>query len=256
MKRRQLLKETKKDSDLSMSFIDHIKELRRRLIVSLCAILVATIVSFVLYDAIISFLFHPFEAIEIAFENDVLFVNTIFEGFLTKIKVSLLSGIVLSLPLHFYNLTKFIFPGLTSKEKKVITISLASSFLLIVISAYYGYVKVIPVSISFLTNAGFVPQKVGMLLNFGKNIFYILHFLMATIILFQGPVILEVLLVMGLVKRRTLVRVSRFAIVGIFVAAAVLTPPDFISQVSLALPMISLYFLTILVAKIFRFGED
>ena len=256
MKQRQLLKGAKKNNDLSMSLIDHIKELRRRLIVSLCAILAATIVSFVLYDIIISILFHPFEAIEISLDNDVLFVNTIFEGFLTKIKVSLLSGIVLSLPLHFYNLTKFIFPGLTGKEKKVISISLASSFLLIVISAYYGYVKVIPVSISFLTNSGFVPQKVGMLLNFGENIFYILRFLMATIILFQGPLILEILLIMGLVKRRTLMSASRFIIVGIFVTAAILTPPDFISQLSLALPMIILYFLTILVAKIFRFGED
>lgn len=256
MKQRQLLKGAKKNNDLSMSLIDHIKELRRRFIVSLCAVLVSTIVSFILYDNIISILFNPFKAIEISPGNDVLFVNTIFEGFLIKIKVSLLSGIVLSLPLHFYNLTKFIFPGLTGKEKKVISISLASSFLLIIISAYYGYVKVIPVSINFLTNAGFVPQKVGMLLNFGTNIFYILRFLMATIILFQIPVILEVLLVMGLLKRRALVRVSRLAIVGIFVTAAVLTPPDFISQLSLALPMILLYFLTILVAKIFRFGED
>jgi sec-independent protein translocase protein TatC len=238
-----------------MPFIDHIKEFRRRLIVSLCALLVATIVSFIFYDAIIYILFHPFKDLDIIFGNEVLFVNTLFEGFITKIKISLLAGIVISIPLHFYNLIKFVFPGLTSKEKKVIKISLGFSFLLIGISSYYSYVKVIPVSISFLTNAGFIPQKVGLLLNFGKNIFYILHFLLATIILFQSPIVLEVLLVMKVVKRHTLVKISRFAIVIIFTAAAILTPPDFVSQLGLALPMVLLYFLTILVAKIFKLGE-
>ena len=239
----------------SMLFFEHLKELRRRLIGSLITILIATIVTFIFYDFIISILFRPFESLKITGMSDVLFVNTIFEGFLIKIKVAFLSGILFSSPVHIYNLIKFIFPGLTLKEKKVVVISLFASFLLIGFSAYYGYFRVIPISIAFLTNSGFIPQNVGMLLNFGKNIFYIFRFLLMTLVLFQIPVILEVLIAMNILRRQALLKASRFVIVGIFLLSALLTPPDFISQVSLALPMIVLFFLTILIAKIFRFGE-
>lgn len=192
---------------------------------------------------------------EIRGSNDLLFVNTIFEGFLIKIKVSILAGLILSLPIHFYNLIRFIFPGLTAKEKKVVLLSLISSLVLIGVSAYYGYFKLIPVSFKFLTTSGFIPKKVGMLLNYGKNIFYVFRFLLVTMILFQIPIILELLLAMNMVNRRAVLKASRFVIVGIFALAAILTPPDFVSQIGVALPLIAFFFLTILIAKLFKFGE-
>ena len=124
------------------------------------------------------------------------------------------------------------------------------------LSAYYAYYQIIPISIAFLTNTGFIPERVGLLLNYQKNIFYVFRFMLVTLILFQLPIILEVLMVVSLVKRRTLMRTSRFFVVGIFVLSALMTPPDFISQVSVALPLILLFFLTILIAKIFHFGEQ
>jgi len=238
-----------------MTFIEHIKELRKRLIVSLLGLLIATIVCFIFYDSIILILYKPFETLNNSIEDKVLFVNTIFEGFLIKIRVALLSGVILSMPLHLYNLLKFIFPALTKKEKNVIIIALAASFLLVGPSAYYGYFEIIPISVAFLTNAGFIPNEVGLLLSFEKNVFYIFRFLLITLLLFQLPVILGILMAMNLVKRKDLLKFSRFIVVGIFVLAALLTPPDFVSQLGLALPLILLYFLTILVAKIFRFGE-
>ena len=201
-------------------------------------------------------LFAPFEAISGSDAEDILFVNSIFEGFLTKIKVAFLCGIILSLPVHFYNVIRFVFPGLKPKEKQVIGISLSASFILVALSAYYAYYQIIPISIAFLTNTGFIPERVGLLLNYQKNIFYVFRFMLVTLILFQLPIILEVLMVVSLVKRRTLMRTSRFFVVGIFVLSALMTPPDFISQVSVALPLILLFFLTILIAKIFHFGEQ
>ena len=243
------------EADVLKPFLDHLRELRTRLLVSVIAIGVTSVVSFIFYNQIITFLFTPFELFERTETGEILFVNTIFEGFITKVKVALLAGAVFSMPVHFYNLVSFVFPGLTAKERKVIIFSLCASFILVGFSAYYSYYKVIPISVQFLTSSGFIPKDVGFILNFGKNIFYIFRFLLVTLILFQLPIVLEVLLVMGLVKRKTLLRASRYIIVLIFVLSATLTPPDFISQVSLALPLIVLYFLTILIARLFRFGE-
>ncbi|MBA7666471.1 Sec-independent protein translocase protein TatC [subsurface metagenome] len=238
-----------------MPLLDHIRELRKKIIVSLIAVLLATIVSYIFYETIISFLFAPFQDINrLSQAKEILYVNTLFEGFLIRIKVAVFAGIVFSSPVHVYNLVKFFFPGLQANEKKIILISLITSFILIVFSFYYGYFKVIPISVKFLSGSVFIPAKVGMLLNYSKNIFYIFQFLLITLLLFQLPIVLEILMIMNMLSRKTLLKSSRFIIVGIFIFSAILTPPDFISQVSLALPLILLFFLTILIAKIFNFG--
>ena len=239
-----------------MSFINHLRELRKRIIVSMIAILCAAIVSYIFFDYIVAFLFKPFRGIEsLSIRDEILFINTIFEGFLVRLKVAILAGIVFSLPVHVFNIIKFVLPGLTAGEKKVILIALIVSFCLILFSFYYGYFKVIPISIGFLSSSGFIPEDVGLLLNYGKNIFVILQFLMITVILFQLPVILEILMIMNVLSRRALLKASRFIVVGIFVLSAVVTPPDFVSQISIALPLIGLFFLTILIARIFNFGK-
>ncbi|UCF97992.1 MAG: twin-arginine translocase subunit TatC [Spirochaetaceae bacterium] len=247
----------KNNPQAEMSFLDHLRELRKRIIVSMIAILCAAIVSYIFFEYIVSFLFNPFREIEaLSIRDEILFINTIFEGFLVRLKVAILSGIVFSLPVHVFNLIRFVLPGLTGKEKKVILISLIVSFCLIVFSFYYGYFKVIPISIGFLSSSGFVPEDVGLLLNYGKNIFVIFQFLMITVILFQLPIILEILMIMNVLSRKALLKASRFIVVGIFVLSAIVTPPDFVSQVSLALPLVGLFFLTILVARIFNFGKE
>ena len=238
-----------------MPLLDHIRELRKKIIFSLIVILCATVVSYIFYEAIISFLFAPFQDINrLSQAEEILYVNTLFEGFLIRIKVAVLAGIVFSLPIHVYNLVKFLFPGLQAKEKKVILISLFTSFILIVFSFYYGYFKIIPISIRFLSGSVFIPAKVGMLLNYSKSVFYIFQFLLITLFLFQLPIVLELLMIMNVLNRKTLLKSSRYVVVAIFILSAILTPPDFISQVSLALPLILLFFLTILIAKIFNFG--
>ena len=239
----------------AMTLIEHIAELRRRLIVSLAAILLGAIGSFVFYQNIISLLAKPFEALGRGEAEEVLFVNTVFEAFLVKIKVALLSGVVASLPVHVFNLLRFVVPGLTRRERRGVVAAILSSSVLAVFGVYYGYTSVIPVSVAFLTAAGFVPDRVGLLLSFGSNVFYVLRFLLVTLLLFQVPVVLEVLMALQVLSRRALLKASRIVIVVIFVVSAVVTPPDFISQLGLALPMIALFFLTLLVAKVFRFGE-
>ena len=112
-----------------MSFLEHLQELRKRIIVSMIAILGAAIISYIFFDHIVAFLFKPFREIEaLSIREDILFINTIFEGFLVRLKVAILSGIVFSLPVHVFNIVKFVLPGLTAKEKKIILVSLIVSF--------------------------------------------------------------------------------------------------------------------------------
>ena len=239
-----------------MTFLDHLKELRLRIITSLIAVLIGSVVAFLFFDSIIAALYEPFLPIDTTQLQSTLFVNTLFEGFLTKIKVSVISGVVLSFPVHLYNVIRFVFPGLNQKERKIIALSLGTSFILIVVSVYYSYFEIIPLSVRFLTSKQFIPANVGILLNYDKNIFYILQFILITLIVFQIPIILELLLIMNVVNRRQLLRVSRYVIIAIFVLSATITPPDFISQITISTPLIMMFFLTILIARVFHFGEE
>lgn len=234
--------------------VDHLRELRNRVIVSAAAVLVAAVVCFVLYDWIFSFFFQPFSELEETFGN-TLFINSIFEGFAVKLRLSIISGAVLSFPVHIYNLLRFVLPGLLKRERRIVGFTLCASFLLVLFSFYYGYFYIVPISVRFLTGMGFIPSRVGILLNYSTNIFYVLQFLLLTLLLFQVPIVLEILMIMNVIKRRALLKASRYVVLCIFMVAAVFTPPDFISQLAVALPLIVLFFVTILIARIFRFGE-
>ena len=249
-------KKNKKNPEGVMPFLEHIRELRNKLIVSFISIFVCAIVAFIFYKPIIAILSMPFKELDIIMKEKTLFVNSIYEPFTTRIKVALLGGIVLSLPIHLFNIIKFVFPGLKLKEKKVILYSLVSSFFLIIVSSYYTYFKLIPFSVKFLTGKSFMPENVSVLLNFGKNIFIIFQFLIVALLVFQLPLVLELLMVMNIVTRKALLKASRYIVVGIFILSALVTPPDIVSQAAFALPLVFLFFVTLIIAKIFKFGES
>ena len=246
---------TDTENTQNMTFWGHLKELRKRLLISALGVLIGSIIAFIFFQFIIGALFRPFEGIDAARSQGQLFINTIFEGFVTKLKLSILTGLVISFPVHLFNAICFIFPGLRRREKRITIIGLSVSFVLIVFSFYYSYSKIVPISVRFLTSKNFIPDQVGLLLNYSKNIFYVVQFLFITLVVFQVPIVLEILMITNVITRKKLLKSSRYIMIGIVGLSALLTPPDFISQVSLATPLIVLFFLTILVAKIFKFGE-
>lgn len=238
-----------------MPLLKHLIELRRKIIISVAAILVMSVIAFIIYMPIMEVLFKPFEQIPATQLGSKLFANTIFEMFMTKLEVSILAGIILTLPVHIYSIVSFILPALIKKERRVLIISLIVSTVLVVFAFAYGYNYIIPISVKFLTSKGFFPEDVGLLLSFKRNIFYILQLLFACLLIFQIPVLLEILMIMNIVKRKALLRFSKYFIVIIFLVSAIITPPEFISQMLIAVPLTLLYFLTILIARLFRFGE-
>lgn len=243
----------------TMPFLEHAAELRQRLLISLLAVLLAAIACYLFYEPVLAVLLRPLESLPPAApEADAayLFINTIFEGFLVRVKVALIAGAVLSLPVHLYHLVRFIFPGLTGRERRAVTATLAASFVLLLAGFLYSYYSVIPLSVRFLVSGGFIPPGVGLLLNFQRNVFFVFQFLLVFLLVFQIPILLVVLMMTGAVTRRALLRASRYAVVLIFALAAVVTPPDVVSQVSLAVPMVGMFFLSILVAKLLGFGAE
>ncbi len=238
-----------------MPLINHLTELRQRLSWSAAIGLIGAILSFLIYDSIIQQLSVPFETISKLLGEHTLYISSLLEGFFTKIKISLLFGFIVTSPFHLFNLLRFILPGLKSTEKKILFAILTSSLALSLGSFYLGYFKLLPFSVAFLTSHNFIPQSVGLLLNFNDNIFLVLNFIIYTIILFQTPIIIEFLLYTNVLSRQKLLRSSRYIIVGIFLLSAIVTPPDIISQIGLAVPLIILFYLTILIAKIGKFGE-
>jgi sec-independent protein translocase protein TatC len=237
-----------------MTVLEHLHELRNRIFLSLLAITVASMVCYIFYTQLFTLLYHPFKGLEKMY-GTTLYITSIFEGFTVKVKLSVIAGIVLSVPVHLYNLIAYIFPALLARERKIVGWGLAASFVLVLFSFYYGYSFLIPVGVSFLSRQNFVPQKVGMLLSYAKNMNYIWQLLLLTMMMFQLPILLEVLMIVKVLKRRSVLKATRFIILIIFVLAAIVTPPDFVSQLLVAVPMTVLFFLTIVIAKLFKFGE-
>ncbi len=240
-----------------MPFLEHIKELRRCLLISFYALIVATIFAYIFYHEIVSYLTGPFQNLDntIKLENSSLFLNSLLEGFFIKVKISLISGVIFSFPIHLYNIVSFILPALQPREKKVIFFFIVFSFALVIFSVFFSYQKIIPLSISFLTSVGFIPQDVGVLLSYQNNVLFVLQFLIASLVLFQLPVIINILLLFDFIKLKTLIKQSRNIVIAICILSAVITPPDPISLISFAIPLIVLFYLSLFIAKIANWGK-
>lgn len=238
-----------------MTILSHLMELRRCLIISGIALVVGFFFALPFYEKIIEFFCKPIQGLSYS-DGKVLYINTITEGFFVKLKLSIMVGFFLSSPVHILNILSFVLPGLLKREKQILFSAMLSSIIFMIGGFLYSYNTIIPISVIFLTKKGFIPENTGILLNFSSYIFYMLQFIMATILIFQIPIVLEILLMLNVVKRKTLFYYGRYVIVLIFFISALLTPPDFISQIALALPMTLLYYLTLVIAKIFKFGEN
>lgn len=206
------------------------------------------------FDQVIGVFLRLFAALDLG-SSSAVYVTKVFEGFVTKLKLSGLVGFVLASPWWMFEVLAFVFPGLKKREKKILAIGLLASVILAVFGVGFGYTVILPTSLAFLTGAGFIPEQAGMMLSYEHSVFYVVKFLVYSVVMFQLPVVLELLMVFNVVNRKALFRASRYVIVVIFVLSAIVTPPDFISQIGLAGPLIVLYVVTILIAKLCKFGE-
>jgi sec-independent protein translocase protein TatC len=178
-----------------------------------------------------------------------LIFTSVAEAFFTYMKVAFIAGLILASPFVLYQIWAFVAPGLYRNEKKyVVPFVFAGSFFFAP-GIFFGYYVAIPVGFKFLL--GFATDLIKPMPSMKEYLSFSIKFLLAFGIVFEFPVVLVLLARIGVVDAKTLARHRKYAILLIFIFAAVMTPPDLISQVLMALPLMGLYELSILLSKIF-----
>lgn len=224
--------------------LDHLIELRRRLIYSVIAVAACFALCFYFSEQILSFLVQPLLA---AGQKRVIFTQ-IFEAFFVQIKVAFFASMMLAFPVIANQLWQFVAPGLYRNEKRALLPFLLATPVLFIAGAALAYYVTIPVALHFLLgyqgNLGGVEQEA--LPSVEAYLSFVMQFLFAFGLAFLLPVLLMLLELAGIVTRQQLVDARRYAIVGAFAIAAVATPPDIGSQVLLAVPLILLYELALI----------
>lgn len=230
--------------DSKMPLLDHLIELRSRLLWSFLALAIAFGVSIYFARPIFGFLVQPL----LASGQDKLIYTAIFEAFFVEIKVAFFAAAFFSFPVFATQLWRFVAPGLYAKEKRAFLPFLLATPILFTIGAAMAYYMAIPVALNYLLgfggNVGGVEQQA--LPGVDNYLNFVMKFIFGFGISFLLPVLLMLLEKAGIITLAQLKGGRRYAIVGAFAIAAVLTPPDVVSQLLLAIPLCILYELAII----------
>jgi sec-independent protein translocase protein TatC len=242
------MKDKKKNpEEYEAPLTEHLAELRDRLIKSLIALFIGAVAVFTQ----VNYFFDIFETpLHRVFPDLKLVALTPTESFFTALKISLLMGFVVSSPVIFYQVWKFIEPALYENEKKLLIPFVFFTTLFFLAGAAFAFWGVLPLAIKFLLNFGYTQLDVEAMLSVSSYITFVIHLIVAFGITFELPVILSLLARLGLVTPEGLKRIRPYFIVGAFTFAAIITPPDVVSQVLLALPLVVFYEISIYMAKI------
>ncbi|MBN1211736.1 MAG: twin-arginine translocase subunit TatC [candidate division Zixibacteria bacterium] len=232
--------ESKKKDVYSMSFVDHLEELRWRLFKAILSVVIAAIIAFYFSDELFQLLIIPLGDVK-------LHVTEVTGSFYAYLKVSLFAGIFGALPVVFYQMWMFISPGLYKQEKKVVIPLVAVSSLLFLIGAVFCYLVVLPLALKFLI--GFSGDILNPIITVGSYISFTGLLLIAFGFAFELPIVAYFLGRVGLISSSFLAKGRRYAIVTILILAAIITPPDVFTQVLLAIPLYFLYEISIILVK-------
>lgn len=228
--------------------LDHLIELRRRLLWSVAVLVVLFAVSLYFAEHIFGFLVQPLLA---AGQGRVIFTD-IFEAFFVDVKVALFTALMLGFPFFAIQIWKFVAPGLYAKEKKALLPFLLMTPVFFIAGAAFAYYVAMPWALHFLL--GFEGEVGGVqkdaLPGIGNYLSFSTRFLFGFGVAFLLPILLMLLERAGIVSREQLVKGRRYMIVAAFAIAAVLTPPDAISQFMLAIPLYALYELAIVAIRL------
>jgi sec-independent protein translocase protein TatC len=234
------------ESDVRMPLTEHLEELRRRIIRSLLAIAVAFVGCWLVAEELVRWLTAPLLSIE---THRAHVIGTgVTEAFFTKLKVSFIAAIFVASPVIFFQAWRFVAPGLYTREKRMALPFAIFGSLFFVTGAWFCYTLVFPVAFTFFL-AEFASITLAPEIRISEYLNFASRMLLAFGVTFEMPVVAFFLARVGLITHRTLIAVGRYAIVVIFVVAAVLTPgPDVASQMMMAGPLLLLYALSIGVA--------
>ncbi|QHI95299.1 twin-arginine translocase subunit TatC [Aristophania vespae] len=241
--------------DKSMPLIDHIIELRRRLIWSLATFIIAFGICYHFSGDIYRFLAAPLaEIMRQKGEQPHLIYTALYEAFFTYVRVGVFGALFLSFPMIAIQIWIFIAPGLYRNEKKAFAPFLVATPVLFLLGAALAYYLVFPFAwkffLSFQQSGGTDQMGIELQARVSEYLNLVTKMILAFGVCFELPVALTLIVKAGLVKTASLKKVRRYAYVAAFAVAAVVAPPDAITMLSLAIPLVCLYEFSILAAKL------
>ena len=226
------------NSDDSMSIIDHLTELRSRLIRSIIAVIACSCITYFFDEKIMGFLMAP---------AGKLYFMQPGEAFFSYAKVVLFSGFLLATPVVFYQLWRFFVPAFTRRERMILGILVPSSVLLFYAGLAFSFFFIVPFGIKFFMGMG--SEDLTPLFSVEKYLDFIITFLLPFGLAFELPIIIIIMAQLGLMTSARMKKYFRYVFFVSFIIAALLTPPDIISQITLALPLTALYGLSYFVVR-------
>ena len=237
------------------SFVEHLTELRSRLLKSIVYLFIFFVISYIFAEDIYGFLVEPYaDAVKDDNINRRLIYTALHETFITYLKVAFFSAIFVTSPIILTQIWKFVAPGLYKNERKALLPYLIATPTLFLLGGMLVYYLIMPLAIkfflSFETPAQINSLPIQLEPKVNEYLSLIMRLIFAFGISFQLPVLLSLLARVGFVDSEYLKKRRKYVIVIIFVAAAILTPPDPITQIGLAIPLLILYELSILSVKL------
>ena len=231
-----------------MSFLDHLSELRKYIMICLYSIAIGSVAGFFLFNKIVPLLISKYD------QN--LFVSSPAEALILQLNFAFGFGVFISVPVLLACIVLYILPALGNREKTVLFAGVGAALVLFVGGMLYSYFIMLPVALKFLLNPVFFPAQIKSLLNYTQSLKFIMGVVLAFSLTFEFPVLLYVLLHFNLLTVKQLTDNFRYIIIIIFILAAIITPsPDVITQSMLAIPCLVLFILTIIVAKLTGVGK-
>ena len=223
-----------------MQFLDHLEELRWRLVKSLGSILLGAAITFFFIDSLIELLIRPTKNLSTPMDLQVLKVQGMF---MIKWGIALIGGLVLAIPVLTFQLWKFIAPGLFLNEKKYAAPLIIFTYLSFLIGLIFAYTVMIPFSLEFFTSVGMTGIDNNFSINYYFN--FITWLMIGSGFIFELPVLVFILSVIGLLTPAFMSHYRRHSAVVILVLSAFITPPDPVSLVLMSIPLLGLYELSI-----------
>ncbi len=224
-----------------MSFVEHLEELRWRLLKSLLAVIIMTGLAFFFSKQLMAFIIAPLGEIK-------LYVTQVTGSFYAYLKISFFGGIIAASPIVFYQLWAFVAPGLYPHEKSRLLPLVLISTVLFGVGAGFCYLVVLPIALKFLI--GFSGDLLSPIITVGSYLTFAGMLMLSFGLAFEIPVIAFFLGKVGIVSSRFLAKGRPYAVVLILVAGAILTPPDVATQLMLAVPLYVLYEVSIIIVRL------
>jgi len=234
--------------------LEHLVELRNRIIRSVFAFLIAFIICFAFAKPIFQFLTQPLSDALAGQANRTMIFTALYEQFFTYVKIGMFGALCLAFPYMAFQLWMFIAPGLYKHERKAFIPFLAATPIMFILGGCFVYFLMLPRVIHFFLSEE-VPGGPGQIAiqlapRVGEYLSFVMTLIFAFGVCFELPVLLTLLGRVGIVSSKGLASARRYAIVGVFAVAAVVTPPDVFSQLSLAFPLVGLYEVSIWCVKL------